>query len=235
MKAAGGEYGIKPERRMKGLLWLVLLEPLGLFAFAWTSLGPPEVHWIAPLIFVAMIGIANLAIYQATCDYMVCASLSIYDHMIIADTSRRSLPTANTPPAPPVVTVSAVTSSLVLPPSTLLRSTRTSSLAPSGSFPSPASSSQLLPSRSSSHLTSSTSTAPGSATAPSTRASLLSSGHPRSLRDPMRQRHLTAISVLLATAFACLAQALGKDTPKWNGFAWTAEKGEGTGRRKYSN
>ena len=71
MKAAGGEHGIKPERRMKGLLWLVLLEPLGLFAFAWTSLGPPEVHWIAPLIFVAMIGIANLAIYQATCDYVV--------------------------------------------------------------------------------------------------------------------------------------------------------------------
>lgn len=71
MKAAGGEHGIKPERRMFGLLWLVLLEPIGLFAFAWTSLGPPEVHWIAPLIFVAMIGIANLAIYQATCDYMV--------------------------------------------------------------------------------------------------------------------------------------------------------------------
>ncbi|KAM0701941.1 hypothetical protein Q7P35_010851 [Cladosporium inversicolor] len=73
MKAAGGEHGIKPERRMVGLLWLVLLEPIGLFAFAWTSLGPHEVHWIAPLIFVAMIGIANLAIYQATCDYMVAA------------------------------------------------------------------------------------------------------------------------------------------------------------------
>lgn len=77
MKAAGGEHGIKPERRMKGLLWLVLLEPIGLFAFAWTSLGPPEVHWIAPLIFVAMIGIANLAIYQATCDYMVCLPPSL--------------------------------------------------------------------------------------------------------------------------------------------------------------
>lgn len=71
MKDYGSEHGIKPERRMKGLLWLVLLEPIGLFAFAWTSLGPPEVHCIAPLIFVAMIGIANLAIYQATCDYMV--------------------------------------------------------------------------------------------------------------------------------------------------------------------
>jgi len=73
MKAAGGEHGIEPERRIAGLLHLVLLEPLGLFAFAWCSLGPPEVHWIAPLIFVGMIGIANLAIYQATCDYMVAA------------------------------------------------------------------------------------------------------------------------------------------------------------------
>lgn len=73
MKAAGGEHGIVPERRMKALLWLVLLEPIGLAAFAATSLGPPEVHWIAPLIFVCMIGVANLAIYQATCDYMVAA------------------------------------------------------------------------------------------------------------------------------------------------------------------
>ncbi|KAL1583209.1 hypothetical protein WHR41_07963 [Cladosporium halotolerans] len=73
MRAAGGEHGIKPERRMKGLLWLILLEPIGLAAFGATSLGPPEVHWIAPLIFVTMIGIANLAIYQATCDYMVAA------------------------------------------------------------------------------------------------------------------------------------------------------------------
>lgn len=73
MKDAGGEHGIVPERRMKGLLWLVILEPIGLAAFAACSLGPPEVHWIAPLIFVCMIGIANLAIYQATCDYMVAA------------------------------------------------------------------------------------------------------------------------------------------------------------------
>ncbi|KAM0716756.1 hypothetical protein Q7P37_008201 [Cladosporium fusiforme] len=73
MKAAGSEHGIIPERRMKGLLWLVILEPIGLAAFAATSFGPPEVHWIAPLIFVCMIGIANLAIYQATCDYMVAA------------------------------------------------------------------------------------------------------------------------------------------------------------------
>ena len=63
----------KPERRLWWLLFLVVLEPIGLMGFAWSSLGPPHVHWIAPLIFTALIGIANLAIYQATIDYMVAA------------------------------------------------------------------------------------------------------------------------------------------------------------------
>lgn len=208
MKAAGGEHGIKPERRMKGLLWLVLLEPLGLFAFAWTSLGPPEVHWIAPLIFVAMIGIANLAIYQATCDYMVCTSPSrLLTNMIVANAYHRSPLTVNTPPAPLVVMVSAVTSSLVSLPCTPLRSTPTSSPAPSGSFLSPVSSSQPLPSRSSSHLTSSTSTALGSATAPSMPASLPSRGHPRKLQ--MCERNdLFYRGVYLCT----ISRAIGKDT-----------------------
>ena len=44
---------------------------IGLFGFAWTSLGPPNVHWIAPLIFAAMIGMANYAIYMATFVYMI--------------------------------------------------------------------------------------------------------------------------------------------------------------------
>ena len=174
MKAAGGEHGIKPERRMKGLLWLVLLEPIGLFAFAWTSLGPPEVHWIAPLIFVAMIGIANLAIYQATCDYMVSPKIHHLPQpnpSLPTNTHPRSPPTANTPPAPPAATASAATSWPASPRSTRPRSTPTSSAAPSGSSRSPASSSPPSPSRSSSPPTSSTSTAPGSATAPSTPAS----------------------------------------------------------------
>ena len=37
------------------------LETFGLFGFAWTSLGPPHVHWIAPLIFACMIAIANVS------------------------------------------------------------------------------------------------------------------------------------------------------------------------------
>ena len=37
------------------------LETIGLFGFAWTSLGPP-VHWIAPLIFSTLVGIANVSL-----------------------------------------------------------------------------------------------------------------------------------------------------------------------------
>lgn len=70
---SGGLHAIKPERRLKGLVWLVLLEPIGLFGYAWCTLGPPHVHWIGPEIFSGMIGIANYAIYMATIDYMVAA------------------------------------------------------------------------------------------------------------------------------------------------------------------
>ncbi|KAJ5937543.1 hypothetical protein N7454_003885 [Penicillium verhagenii] len=47
--------------------------PIGLFGFAWTSLGPPHVPWIAPMIFTAVIGIANYSIYQSSIDYTVAA------------------------------------------------------------------------------------------------------------------------------------------------------------------
>lgn len=64
---------LQPEARLWWLLWLAPLESLGLFAFAWSSLGPPQVHWIAPMIFSVFIAIANYAIYMATIDYMVAA------------------------------------------------------------------------------------------------------------------------------------------------------------------
>lgn len=41
--------------------------------FSWTSLGPPQTHWIAPLISAAVIGIANYAIYKSSIDYMIAA------------------------------------------------------------------------------------------------------------------------------------------------------------------
>lgn len=61
------------ERRLLLLLFLAPLEPFGLFGFAWTSIGPQYAPWIAPLIFMCLIAIANYAIYMATIDYMVAA------------------------------------------------------------------------------------------------------------------------------------------------------------------
>lgn len=40
-----GPDAVSPERRLWWLLFLAPLEAIGLFGFAWTSLGPPKVHW----------------------------------------------------------------------------------------------------------------------------------------------------------------------------------------------
>ncbi|KAL3422644.1 MFS multidrug transporter [Phlyctema vagabunda] len=60
------------ESRLWWLLWTAPLLPIGLFGFAWTVQGPP-IHWIGSMVFAAIIGIANYAIYMATIDYMICA------------------------------------------------------------------------------------------------------------------------------------------------------------------
>lgn len=60
------------ESRLEWLLWVAPCLPIGLIGFAWTSGGPP-IHWIGSMIFAAIIGIANYAIYMATIDYMICA------------------------------------------------------------------------------------------------------------------------------------------------------------------
>ena len=63
---------LQPEARLYWLLYLAPLETIGLFGFAWSSLGPKyNVHWIAPMIFSLLIGAANYAIYMATIDYMI--------------------------------------------------------------------------------------------------------------------------------------------------------------------
>ncbi|KAI0573331.1 AraJ Arabinose efflux permease [Pyrenophora tritici-repentis] len=61
-----------PESRLSALRWIVLLLPIGLFGSAFVVGGPP-LPWILPLLFAALIGCANLAIYYATIDYMVAA------------------------------------------------------------------------------------------------------------------------------------------------------------------
>jgi len=60
------------ESRLWFLLYTAPCLPIGLFGFAWTCSGPP-LPWIASMIFAALIGIANYAIYMATIDYMICA------------------------------------------------------------------------------------------------------------------------------------------------------------------
>lgn len=62
-----------PERKLLLLLYLVPLETIGLFGFAWTSMGPDHNPWIAPIIFLTLIGIANYSIYMATIEYMCLA------------------------------------------------------------------------------------------------------------------------------------------------------------------
>ncbi|OQD62039.1 hypothetical protein PENPOL_c014G02611 [Penicillium polonicum] len=59
------------ESRLWWLLYTAPCLPIGLIGFAWTSL--PQCHWIGSMIFAAIIGIANYAIYMATVDYMICA------------------------------------------------------------------------------------------------------------------------------------------------------------------
>lgn len=61
------------ERRLLLLLFIAPLETIGLFGFAWTSMGPSHNPWIAPMIFIVLIAIANFGIYMSTIDYMVAA------------------------------------------------------------------------------------------------------------------------------------------------------------------
>lgn len=68
-----GPEALAPEHRLKWLLFLAPLETIGLFGFAWTSMGPPESHWIAPMIFSCLIAIANYGIYMSTISYMLAA------------------------------------------------------------------------------------------------------------------------------------------------------------------
>ncbi|KAJ4382055.1 hypothetical protein N0V86_002383 [Didymella sp. IMI 355093] len=71
-KKHGPDY-YAPERRLKPLLWLATLEPIGLIGFAWTCMGPPGPHWIVSMIFSFLVGVANFAIYYSSVDYMIAA------------------------------------------------------------------------------------------------------------------------------------------------------------------
>ncbi|CAO2649410.1 Nn.00g067950.m01.CDS01 [Neocucurbitaria sp. VM-36] len=65
---------VAPEARLWWLLFLAPLETIGLFGFAWTSLGPSHgIPWIAPMIFSTLIAMANYSIYQSSIDYQTAA------------------------------------------------------------------------------------------------------------------------------------------------------------------
>ena len=61
------------ESRLWFLLYTAPCLPIGLFGFAWTIQGPETLHWVGSMVFAAIVGIANYAIYMATIDYMICA------------------------------------------------------------------------------------------------------------------------------------------------------------------
>ena len=68
---------LTPESRLWFLQYIGLLLPIGLLGSAFVVTGPP-LPWIAPLVFAALIGWANMAIYYATIDYMVAAYGGMY-------------------------------------------------------------------------------------------------------------------------------------------------------------
>lgn len=63
----------EPNFRLKLTLSVAPGLSIGLFGFAFTSLGPDHIPWIAPLIFTMIVAIANYSIYKSTIDYMVAA------------------------------------------------------------------------------------------------------------------------------------------------------------------
>ena len=69
-RRANDPDSLQPEARLWLLLFIAPLETIGLFMFAWTSMGPP-IPWIAPLIAAFLIAMANYGIYMATIDYMI--------------------------------------------------------------------------------------------------------------------------------------------------------------------
>ncbi|KAI5458221.1 major facilitator superfamily domain-containing protein [Mariannaea sp. PMI_226] len=61
--------GIKPEYRLPPLRIGAILLPAGLFIYGWTA--EYKVHWIAPIIGTAVIGVGNLIIFMSLQMYLV--------------------------------------------------------------------------------------------------------------------------------------------------------------------
>ncbi|KAI1078987.1 bicyclomycin resistance protein [Whalleya microplaca] len=79
--AEGTKGGMKPEYRLPALPVAAILIPAGLFMYGWTA--EKQVHWIAPIIGTALVGVGNIIIFMSIQMYLVDA-FSIYAASAIA-------------------------------------------------------------------------------------------------------------------------------------------------------
>ncbi|KAG0657635.1 hypothetical protein C6P46_006289 [Rhodotorula mucilaginosa] len=86
---AGGGVPLAPEERLPLCCVAGVVLPLGLFAFAWTTL--PHVHWIASMIFSVFFGFSMVAIFLTMLTYLVDAYLLMAASALAANAVLRSL------------------------------------------------------------------------------------------------------------------------------------------------
>ncbi|KAI2630174.1 bicyclomycin resistance protein [Hypomontagnella submonticulosa] len=89
-QASGGvRAGMKPEYRLPLLPLGAILIPAGLFIYGWTA--EYKVHWIAPIIGTAVLGIGNLIVFMTIQMYLVDAFTIYAASAIACNTIVRSL------------------------------------------------------------------------------------------------------------------------------------------------
>ncbi|POY72513.1 hypothetical protein BMF94_4339 [Rhodotorula taiwanensis] len=86
---AGGGVPLAPEERLPLCCVAGVVLPLGLFAFAWTTL--PHVHWIASMVFSVFFGFSMVAIFLSMLTYLVDAYLLMAASALAANAVLRSL------------------------------------------------------------------------------------------------------------------------------------------------
>jgi len=75
---------IKPEMRLYIMIWIAPFIPIGLIIYAWTT--EYKVHWIAPIIALAIVGIGNMTVFMYISTYLV-DTFSVYAASALAANS----------------------------------------------------------------------------------------------------------------------------------------------------
>lgn len=95
--------GMKPEHRLDPLKVGAIVMPIGFFIYGWTA--EYEVHWIAPIIGTAVIGVGNLIIFMVSAfvkypcsSHILSVSANHHSYSLFKCTS--STPSQYTPPLP---------------------------------------------------------------------------------------------------------------------------------------